>query len=139
MDYWKKNGEDVLIYSAYEYDGGKRIPDSNIRALLEGEIHQYLLCRNTIGAPTILIKKDVFEAVGGFDDKLKVLEDWDFVIRVSRIGKIGYVEKALVEVDVTSNAKPVWCSEWPGLAEYVSALAYPSLLAYLSYKPFWTE
>ena len=45
---------------------------------------------------TIMVRRDVFEAVGGFDQRMKVSEDWDFCYRVARKYKVGFVAEPLV-------------------------------------------
>jgi GT2 family glycosyltransferase len=47
---------------------------------------------------SMLIKKSAYEAAGGFDKKLYNNEDWDFNLRLSRLGPIGFDETALVIV-----------------------------------------
>ena len=46
----------------------------------------------------MLIKKAAFEAAGGFDLRLRNNEDWDFNIRLSRQGPIGFGETPLLVV-----------------------------------------
>lgn len=55
---------------------------------------------NTIGTPTILVKKSAFLECGGFDDSFRALEDWDFVLRFSDKHKIGVVDEPLIDVDM---------------------------------------
>ena len=45
---------------------------------------------------TVMISREAFNAVGGFDTKMKVGEDWDFCYRVARLFKVGFVAEALV-------------------------------------------
>ena len=40
----------------------------------------------------ILVKKDVFEKTGGFDENIKIAEDHDFVKRASKIAKFGIIK-----------------------------------------------
>ncbi len=42
----------------------------------------------------ILTKREVFEKVGGFDEKVFVGEDHDFAQRAGKISKFGFIEKA---------------------------------------------
>lgn len=41
---------------------------------------------------SILIRKDVFEMVGGFDEEIKIAEDHDLARRAGRISKFGFIE-----------------------------------------------
>lgn len=45
---------------------------------------------------TILVTRLAFDAVGGFDERMKVGEDWDFCYRVARKFKVGFVPEPLV-------------------------------------------
>ncbi len=48
------------------------------------------------GAMAIFVKKDIFEAVGGFDEEIKLAEDHHFVRSGARIGKFGILTKSKV-------------------------------------------
>lgn len=41
---------------------------------------------------SILVKKEVFEKVGGFDEEIKIGEDHDFAKRCSKISKYGFIK-----------------------------------------------
>lgn len=106
MDYWADRPDDLLIYAAYETTRlGRTIRVPNVQPLerLQGQIFTELLCRNTIGSPTILVRKDAFYQAGGFDDGFPALEDWEFVLRLSQLGSIGFVDEVLVDVDATEG------------------------------------
>ena len=96
-----------LIYCAYEYyerDGKKIIVPNTTRVKeLEGYIYNSLCNGNKIGTPTMIMKRDTFEKMGGFDESLRSLEDWDFVLRYSQEYTIGYYDGALVHVTKESQ------------------------------------
>ena len=87
-------GKMHIVQSDLEGD----FPNDSIEGKLEGEIYTDLLKRNTIGTPTMFLKRDEFEKVGGFDTNLRCLEDWDFAIRFSKENKIGYINEPLMIV-----------------------------------------
>jgi len=39
----------------------------------------------------ILVKKDIHDKIGGFDEKAIILEDFDYVRRIAKIGKFGHL------------------------------------------------
>lgn len=91
-----------LVYCAYSYEieQGKKvhIPSKILeRNQLSGEIFEYLCERNTIGTPTMLLKKECFKRVGGFSNEIKSLEDWDIAIRLSQITKVKFIDEVLVD------------------------------------------
>lgn len=48
------------------------------------------------GPGAILVTREVFDSVDGFDTNMKVGEDWDFCYRVARRFKVRFVPEALV-------------------------------------------
>lgn len=108
MNYWEKHPEFSMIYCPYlshRLDGELRqTPNSGMWGDLEGDIFYSLLVRNSIGAPTILMKKECFWNCGGFDDSLKSLEDWEFVLRFAHQYLIGYVDEVLIDAYRTTGS-----------------------------------
>lgn len=99
MAYWRENPGFSMIYCpfyAHIKDGGGQFPYDTM-GILEGSIFVELLLRNTIGTPTMLLKKDCFLECGGFDTTFSSLEDWEFAIRFARKYTIGYVDEVLVD------------------------------------------
>jgi len=45
----------------------------------------------------IMVRRDVIETTGNFDTRLKILEDWDFCLRIAMRHKVGFVREALVD------------------------------------------
>lgn len=45
-------------------------------------------------------RKDVFERIGGFNERFQTYEDWDLSLRLRRAGRIVYLKKAVVETSV---------------------------------------
>ncbi|MGN0364326.1 MAG: glycosyltransferase family 2 protein [Suilimivivens sp.] len=101
MEYWRQHPEFQMIYTAYLYhaEGGEAfvVPSTKVKGDLEGDIFTDLLLRNTVGAPTILMKKECFLKSGGFDTSLKSLEDWEFAVRFAKDYEIGFVKEPLVD------------------------------------------
>lgn len=100
MAYAEMYPEYELIYCAYCCNLANKdaveIPGKT-GAKLQGDIFADLLYKNTIGAPTILMRKSAFLKTQGFDSSLRSLEDWEFVIRYAKKNEIGYVDKVLVD------------------------------------------
>lgn len=101
MAYWEKYPEFGMIYCPYLFhrlDGSEmKIPDPAKSEKLEGDIFYSLLVRNSIGAPTVLMRKKCFVACGGFDESLKCLEDWEFALRFAHDFQIGYMDEIQVD------------------------------------------
>ncbi len=80
--------------------------DKTIHPHLQGEegwvANDLLLFEKPVvigGGSCLLIKREAFEAVGGFDTNFKKAnsEDWDFIYRLARQYKIGFVPEILVD------------------------------------------
>ena len=68
-----------------------------------GDLHRRLMRGNIIGPQTVLIAKAAFEAAGGFDERLRNNEDWDFFIRLAEQGPIGFLDDPLVVVLISED------------------------------------
>ena len=104
MKYLDENRDCLMVYCGYKsiYEEGltSSTPDRSDELPLMGDIFIPLLLRNTIGAPTVVIDKEKFLELGGFDETWKCLEDWEFAVRFSKDNKIGFVDEDLVEVSI---------------------------------------
>ncbi len=108
MAYHELHPEYDMSYTSYLFHGldGEEFksPTINDISVLEGDILKHLLLRNTVGAPTVVIKKEVFDEVGGYDETMDNLEDWDFAIKVSQKHLIGYLPEVLLNVYQTRGS-----------------------------------
>jgi hypothetical protein len=50
-----------------------------------------------IGTNTLLISKDIFLRVGGFDEELPRLQDWELLLRLSRVTGFAFIPEILVQ------------------------------------------
>ena len=64
---------------------------------IRGDAFAALLLRNLVHAPTscILIRREVAEAVGGFDPRLPAIEDWEWLQRAARLYDVEAVDEPL--------------------------------------------
>jgi glycosyltransferase involved in cell wall biosynthesis len=56
----------------------------------------------------ILVKKEVFEKVKGFDEEVKFAEDHNFVRRVSKIGRFGIIRSVKIPASLRRFEKDGW-------------------------------
>jgi glycosyltransferase involved in cell wall biosynthesis len=63
-----------------------------------------LLFGNPIGAPTVMIRREVFEKVGGFDETIICSEDMEMWGRVCAYGKIGQIDQPLTKYRVHQSS-----------------------------------
>lgn len=69
-----------------------------------GFILKNLLVENSIGTSSVVIKKDVFQKLGGFNTDLRALQDWDLWLRVATKHQICYVDEPLVYYRIHSSS-----------------------------------
>jgi len=65
------------------------------RSPLSGDLEQATLEGNFIDMPTMLLRCEAALAAGPFDERLRNNVDWDFTLRLSRLGPFGFVPQPL--------------------------------------------
>ncbi len=68
-----------------------------------GDIHKELLKGNFIGSPVVLIKKECFNKVGLFDERLRNLVDWEMWLRISKRYHFRCVDEPLAVAHYDSD------------------------------------
>jgi len=63
----------------------------------EGDVYADVLARYFIPSPSMLVKREVFDKIGGYDESL-VYEDFDFWIRSARLYKYGFLNESLTKI-----------------------------------------
>lgn len=79
----------------------KRSEQSN---LLQGDIHSVLIKENFLTTSSIIIKKDILAEMGGFDESMAALEDWDLWLNIARLHPIGFVNQPLLNYLVVDGS-----------------------------------
>jgi len=100
-----------IIYGrSLDADGGKRYGVRHASCTpgpgappQSGDMSRAFLWGNFMGPPTVLLKKAAYFAAGGFDARLKNNNDWDFNLRLSQQGKIGFIDEPLMLVYDSSD------------------------------------
>ena len=70
----------------------------------EGDILTPLLTDNMISTQTLVVRRDRFHDLGGFDPGTTPIEDWDFAIRLAEAGPIAFVDEPLVHQRFSPNS-----------------------------------
>lgn len=94
----KSRPEVGLVYAWMEYfENGKSV---GVRAPeLRGNVFVEMLDKQAIGGcPTIIIKREVIDNVGYFDESLPRGNDGDFIRRITKHYQVDYVPEVLVKV-----------------------------------------
>lgn len=67
------------------------------RINLSGNIYQLLLSHNVVDTSTALIKKEVLNELGGFEESIKAIEDYELFLRISQKYEFAFVDEVLVD------------------------------------------
>lgn len=89
-----------IVYCSAFVDTGREMKIR--KAQYRGDIYDQLIYRNLLGSPSFsLIKRECFDAVGGFDEdkRLKAKEDYDLWLRICKRYKADYVDQPLAIYD----------------------------------------
>lgn len=110
IEYMTLNNKQVCFCPYKLIDSDERyIPSDYINTdKYEVNIAEVLANGNVIGTPTLILEKSVLDKVGGFDEQMKSLQDYELAIRISKNYEIGYIPEILVNayrmnVSITNN------------------------------------
>ncbi|AFY99669.1 glycosyltransferase family 2 protein [Calothrix sp. PCC 6303] len=96
VNYLEKNPSVDLIHTWMELMDEVGISTGRIlKSSAEGNIWEKLIQRNVIACLTVMVRRHCFEVVGGFDETLRSLEDWDMWIRIAKNYKFAVIPEAL--------------------------------------------
>jgi glycosyltransferase involved in cell wall biosynthesis len=91
MEVVDENGGFIRQY----YRNGDHIP--------QGDVYEEVLARHFIGGASMMIKREVLEYLGGYDEEL-AYEDFDFWVRSSRIFRYQYSSEILVKKRIVTGS-----------------------------------
>ena len=85
---------------AYDMGGGYQaiLPDERLPLeKKQGVIYAQLLYDNLVDCPSMLIRRELLDQVGGFDEMLKALEDYDLALRLAEAAPAAFVNEVLLD------------------------------------------
>jgi len=80
-----------------------------------------LLIDNYIPLPTLLLRRDAFLDLGGFDPAFELFEDWDFLIRLAQRGAFARVRRVTCEIRHIEGAGSITLEHPEGTARFRAA------------------
>ena len=99
--------------------GGVRYyPDASL-GVREGNLLEPLLRRSLISTQTLIARRDALLTIGGFDESLPALEDWDCVLQLARLGHFAFVDEPLVKQYFSPNSITRNRAKWASARERV--------------------
>jgi LmbE family N-acetylglucosaminyl deacetylase/glycosyltransferase involved in cell wall biosynthesis len=122
-----RSTQDVAWYSdaisAFVRTGpsGARETHSRMRIFGQDFDRQLLLIDNYIPLPTLLVSRQTFLDLGGFDPAFDLFEDWDFLIRLSQKGAFAHVPRVTCEIRHIEGAGSITLESPEGSARFRDA------------------
>ncbi len=100
-------GYDMVYTNRFNIGDKGDLPDvqSDIEEMPEGDIFENLLMGNVITNSSVVIKRDRFLSLNGFNTGLFTCEDWDLWLRYSASGSIGFCPEPLVKYRFHASGK----------------------------------
>lgn len=93
------NSSHNAVYCSYASMDGEEAseypPESVPMQCRSGNIYPCILDQPLIHPGTLLMLKEVFEAIGGFDAQLPAWQEYEFSIRLAQYGNIDYIPRLL--------------------------------------------
>lgn len=72
------------------------VPPHGYPEQLKGNLYSQLLKANLVGTPTLLVRRQVLDDIGMFDESLSQLEDWDLALRIALKYDFDFVDEPLI-------------------------------------------
>jgi hypothetical protein len=94
------------VYTGWHYidEGGARLPQRG-RSVHHGDLLPDLVLGNLMHPHTVVVRRELVEAAGGFDESLTSVEDWDLWLRLARMGARWHcVDRPLAEYRIRRGA-----------------------------------
>lgn len=98
----------MLVLGGLDREDGARmrvqyVPEPRL-GHLDGDILPTLLRTSVISTQTMVARRDLLLRVGGFDEGLRSLVDWDLALRLARLGPWAFVDEPLVLQRFSANS-----------------------------------
>lgn len=61
-----------------------------------GPVYEHIVWGNFVHPPTVMFRRDALSTVGLLDPAVAYAEDWEFFVRLSRIGQFAHIERDLL-------------------------------------------
>lgn len=93
----------MMVIGTHE-DGGEAragrpqlgyVPDPDV-ATIEGELLPTLITTSLVSTQTLVVRRDVMLRIGGFDEEIRALIDWECMLRLAQAGSVACVDEPLV-------------------------------------------
>lgn len=67
------------------------------------DVRRDLLLSNVVAHSTFTFRREIFDRLGGYDETLRQMEDYEFILRIGTLGKIANLAEPMVRYRVHST------------------------------------
>jgi glycosyltransferase involved in cell wall biosynthesis len=94
------------VFSAFIQVDKKRCTKmpSGIDSVNLDKFYDCLLWQNVVGTPTLVARRSVLDAVGGFDASMPRYQDWELALRMAKITRFKFIDEPLIISHVTKKS-----------------------------------
>ena len=124
IELMENHPEMVLSYCGHTkvYENGENIiyiPSDDFVGDLSEKVFTMVFCTTSM----VMIRKNVLDKAGVFDDELKFWQEYDLIIRICQHGEVGCIKESLVDI-LHSSSDPsrlsIKIDGWLNAVEYIN-------------------
>lgn len=97
IDYLRRNPDTSLVGTAVRRITASGAPAGSVRMPVGSDIRPHLVLSNTVTHSSVLMRREVLDAVGGYDPALSQMEDYDMILRLAMVGPVAVLADELTE------------------------------------------
>lgn len=68
-----------------------------------GNVYDELALGNFVHPPTVMFRRQVLDTVGQFEIEARTMCDWDWLVRVARVGTVGFIDRPLLQYRLSAT------------------------------------
>jgi glycosyltransferase involved in cell wall biosynthesis len=68
-----------------------------------GSVYEELALGNFVHPPTVMFRRTLLAEAGYFEPEVKIMCEWDWLVRVARVGAIGFIDRPLLNYRLSSS------------------------------------
>ncbi|WP_028972550.1 glycosyltransferase family 2 protein [Spirochaeta cellobiosiphila] len=97
MNYLRTHLDCKIVHTRETWQrNNKIISQRKMKHKREGDIFEDSLDKCIIGPSTVLLSRELYLALGGFDESIEIAEDYEFWLRITAKYEVGYIDEPLV-------------------------------------------
>lgn len=97
IDYFSANPQKKIVYGEeLWFRKGVRVNQKLIHKKMGGWIFEACIVQCLIAPSSVMLTRDLFIEMEGFDESFKVCEDYDLWLKISSLQEIGFIEEPII-------------------------------------------